>query len=289
MLRTNATNLQTALVFLRGAALAPADRMKRNFNRLLTRAVDPNMIPGIYDYCDGRCARCPFTARCLSFFDSRDLESQHDEQPPAATLERSLRRMIEFLNDVAVREGFDLSTALAEPRALDDDDDRDGQDDDDRNDPLVVSAREYADMTHPVMRALEPVLARRGDSALIDATDTITWFSTTLAPKIGRAIASGADGWEHSNDVQSDANGSAKVARLAIAESERAWRVLMEAGRATADGVPARAVAMLSEIDAGLAARFPMAMDFVRPGFDEPHRTSGAPPASAADESRGQP
>ena len=61
-------------------------------------------------------------------------------------------------------------------------------------------------------------------------------------------------------DVQSDANGSAKVARLLVADSRAAWRVLMEVGRAAADGVPAALVRLLDELDAGLAARFPRAI-----------------------------
>jgi hypothetical protein len=52
----------------------------------------------------------------------------------------------------------------------------------------------------------------------------------------------------------------------------------MELGRATADGVPAHLVRRLDEIDAGLAARFPQAMAFVRPGFDtdDPGRATAA-------------
>ena len=60
------------------------------------------------------------------------------------------------------------------------------------------------------------------------------------------------------------------MALLWIAESRRAWGVLMEAGKATADGVPAQAVAMLDALDAAVRTRFPHAMAFVRPGFDEP-------------------
>jgi len=51
--------------------------------------------------------------------------------------------------------------------------------------------------------------------------------------------------------------------------SRRAWTVLMEAGRATADGVPAQAVRILEELDAAVRARFPLVMALVRPGFDE--------------------
>ena len=139
-------------------------------------------------------------------------------------------------------------------------------------------------MTHPVMQALGPILVLRDDAALTDAADTIAWFSPLLAPKICRAIASRAD---DPNDRQSDANGSAKVARLAIAESRSAWGVLMEAGKATADGVPAAAVKMLDDIDRQLAERFPLAMEFVRPGFDEPAVAAGAqtrlPPCAPRD------
>jgi hypothetical protein len=126
------------------------------------------------------------------------------------------------------------------------------------------------------MQALQPILALRSDADLTAAADTIDWFSTLIASKIDRAIASRADGWDNPDDQQSDANGSAKVARLGIVESRRAWQVLMEAGRATADGVPARAVGMLEELDVLLAERFPLAMAFVRPGFDEPAVAAGA-------------
>ena len=252
--------------------------MNSEFERLVARAADPNLIPGIYDYCDGRCPRCPFNERCLSFLENRDLEAPQgpatNDEALAEALERSIQRTIEFLKETAKREGFDLSATLAAgPKASDDASDDPARH---RRDRLVVRAREYADMTDPVMRALAPVLVLRGDAALTDAADTIAWFSTRLAPKIVRAIATRADLSDDPNDRQSDANGSAKVARLAIAESRRAWEVLMEAGKASADGVPAAAVKMLDEIDLQLAERFPLAMEFVRPGFDEPAVAAGA-------------
>jgi len=246
--------------------------MDKDFDRLVARASDPNLIPGIYNYCDRRCPRCPFNERCLSFLDNRDLEAQHgplDDVPLAATIERSLRRTIEFIREVAEREGFDLP-AISPDEAPAVDSKRE------RHDPLAVRAREYAAMTHTIVQALEPIVALRGDADLTEAVDVIAWFSTLLAPKICRAIASHADLWEDPDEVQSDANGSAKVARLGIAESRRAWGVLMEAGKAMADGVPARAVQMLDDLDRQLDERFPRAMDFVRPGFDEPAVAAGA-------------
>ena len=89
----------------------------------------------------------------------------------------------------------------------------------------------------------------------------------SISAKVFRAVVGNPED-DFEDEVQNDANGSAKVARLMIDESERAWRTLMEPGKATADGVPARLVKLLDELDAGLEARFPKAMEFVRPGFD---------------------
>ena len=105
---------------------------------------------------------------------------------------------------------------------------------------------------------------------LVEAIETIEWFSSIVSSKLYRAICGEADGGEGRQDAQTDFNGSAKIALISIAESRRAWAVLMEAGRATADGVPAQAVKALDELDAAVRARFPRVMEFVRPGFDEP-------------------
>jgi hypothetical protein len=94
-----------------------------------------------------------------------------------------------------------------------------------------------------------------------------------ISSKLYRAICGQAEGWEGPDEVQTDFNGSAKIALIGIGESRRAWAVLMEAGRATADGVPAQAVRILEELDAAVRDRFPRVMAFVRPGFDEPENT----------------
>ena len=76
--------------------------------------------------------------------------------------------------------------------------------------------------------------------------------------------------------MQNDWNGSAKVARLAIAESIGAWRTLFEAGDTPIDASIRRTAGLLEQMDGDLAARFPLAMEFVRPGFDEPDVAAGA-------------
>ena len=236
------------------------------FDRLVGRARDPKLIPGIYNYCDGRCPRCAFTLRCLTYLDAQELKaSGESEQPLADTLGASLQRTLEMLAEVARREGLDTeSTAEEAAASADEDFERH------RQDPLAVRAREYGHLAWRIGRALAPIVAAREDARLIDAVETIEWFSSMISSKLYRAICGQAEGWEGREETQTDFNGSAKIALIAIAESRAAWSVLMEAGRATADGVPAHAVRTLDEIEASVRERFPRVMEFIRPGFDEP-------------------
>jgi len=239
------------------------------FDRLVARARDPRLIPGIYNYCDGRCPRCPFTQRCLTFLDTQEFRETAGEERSAETVSDSLQRTLEMLAEAARREGVDLSG----------DDDDDAEDADDasdanldrhRQDPLAVQAREYGRLAWRIGRAIAPIAAAREDAALVEAVDTIEWFSTMISAKLYRAVCGLAEGWEGAEESQTDFNGSAKIALIGIAESRRAWAVLMEAGRATADGVPAQAVRMLDALDAAVRERFPRVLAFVRPGFDDP-------------------
>jgi len=236
------------------------------FERLIARARDPRLIAGIYNFCDGRCPRCPFTERCLTYLDTQELKAERGEARSLAdTLGDSLQRTLAILAEAARRDGVDLDAPEDEAQACATERDLERH----RADPLVVRAREYGRLAWRIGRAIAPLAAARDDAALVEAVETIEWFASLISSKLYRAVCGQAEGWERPEDVQSDFNGSAKVALLGIADSRRAWTVLMEAGRATADGVPAQAVRILEELDAAVRARFPLVMAFVRPGFDE--------------------
>jgi hypothetical protein len=131
-----------------------------------------------------------------------------------------------------------------------------------------VLAREYANTTWPILRALRPILQIRGEAALLEALETLELHSSSISAKIFRAVWSAAEAGFDAADPQNDANGSAKIAQLMVRDCRLAWRALMEPGQATEDGVPARLVRMLDGLDVGIGVRFPRAMDFLRPGFD---------------------
>jgi hypothetical protein len=242
------------------------------FDRLVARAQDPRLIPGIYNYCDGRCPRCPFTRRCLTYLDTEELKtSAGDDRSLADLVGDSLQRTLEMLAEAARRDGVDLDALAEEAQASAADENLERL----RQDPLAVRAREYGRLAWRIGRAIAPLAAARDDAPLVDAVETIEWFSSMISSKVYRAVCGQADGWEGREEAQTDFNGSAKIALIGIAESRIAWAVLMEAGRAAADGVPAQAVRMLEALDAGIRERFPRVMEFVRPGFDEAAADSG--------------
>ncbi len=246
------------------------------FDAMVSRARQPNLIPAIYNYCDRRCERCRFTDRCFHHRETAqragEVAAADSPEAVAQIMMRSMERTMEMLRIAADRLGVDLTTDESEIAEQIEKDDADH----DRavRDPLVVKSKDYSTTVWPIARALRPILEARGDAAVLAALDTIDWLCLSVSSKTFRAVSGRDHDWDDPDDLQSDANGSAKVARLMIDESRRAWRVLMDAGRAAADGVPARLVQMLDDLDMDIAARFPRAMDFIRPGFDtEPLKT----------------
>jgi hypothetical protein len=294
-LRKNTAGTGSALAFLQGVT-------DDELEAIVERANDPSLIPGIYNWCDRRCERCAFSARCFQFrlaradgdemehASRRDRQRNRDDTLPAQ-IGGVFDRTIDLMRAIGRRIGMDVAEL---DRAMDAGlpADMTNRMDAAGGDPLVTMACGYAADVHPIVRVLAPVVAIRGDQASIDAVDDIEWYATLVSGKTYRAVLSSLEfedagrtcGPEVVSGWETDTRGSAKCARLFIAASIQAWRVLMEVGRATAHGVPARLVQVLTDLDRGLAARFPDAMSFVRPGFDEsatPAATVQAPGAFA--------
>ena len=250
--------------------------MEQDLEELVARASDPRWIPAIYNYCDRRCARCRFSERCFAF--DEEVRQGAPAQDVVEVASKSLGRSLRLLHGYAESEGLDLCEG--DPGEAPARDAAEG-------DALVVAAHQYAADCLTLLNALQSQLGADAAIDVRDAIDSLQWLSTMIGPKIYRALAGLADRlspWDH--PFQNDAHGSAKTARLMIADSLAAWHVVNAFGRATPDSPTRSLAARLERIDADLATRIPRAMEFVRPGFDEPLRGTVQPGSPNADDER---
>lgn len=232
---------------------------------------------GFHYFCDHRCWRCALSERCPVFIRWKKLSKRRRAlfAGPAGRVASVLAVSVEVTIEEAAVLSAEIERTMPlerkaleralEPAAVPGESDVATHA---RQDPVVEKGAEYAQACWPALQTLRPLLSSKGDAAAVDAAERLEEMCATIASKVFRAISGTFNVGADPNDVQSDANGSAKVALLLIEESRQAWRELMAPGRAIADGLPARFVAMLDALEAGLLQRFPRAFDFVRPGFD---------------------
>ena len=234
--------------------------MDQELEDLVARASDPRWIPAIYNYCDRRCARCRFSERCFAF--NEEVREGAGAEDIVDVASESLDRSLRLLHAYAESEGVDIQTTdpgeVSARNAMEED-------------ALVVATHQYASESWKLMDALESQLAPGAAVDVRDAIDSLKRLSTMIGPKIYRALAGLVDPLSPADHpTQNDAHGSAKTARLMIADSLAAWRVVNQLGRASLDSPTRTLAAMLDRIDQELAQRIPRAMEFIRLGFDEP-------------------
>ncbi len=243
------------------------------------RAQDPTLIPGIYNYCHHRCEQCAFTGRCYSFREEQQEAHDHPERSLEDHIEASFSRAAALMTAWCEQHGID-PTAVEEEAAIDNSDGATRADDEKADDGVLQRmARKYSSEAYRIVAPLSNLSRFHAWApAVAAAIDTIGWYSGLIPAKIARALHGAADEQRFVDEdpVQNDWNGSAKVARLAIAESIGAWRTLFEAGDTPVDASIRGTANLLEQMDRDLAVRFPLAMEFVRPGFDEPLVAAGA-------------
>ena len=250
--------------------------------RTLTElANNPDLISGIYNYCDRWCERCPLTSRCLVYAteqEDNDSPESHDVRNEAfwQKLTAVFQETREMIVDWAREAGVDLNGAADEletrpqrKRQLVD------------NHPLTKAGKKYANAASDWLRELDQTieisdlratdLDRENSEQLEDAREVIQWYQYQIAVKTMRALSGRKeelDGDPEIAEFPKDSDGSAKVALIGVDRSIAAWRLLQLS-------LPERAgsivplILQLERLRNRVEKTFPEARDFVRPGFDE--------------------
>ena len=262
----------------------------------LERVMDnPDFIPGIYNYCDRWCERCPMTARCATFA-IEQLQNENREDVEESVTEDStidalgkldelFRMTIRMIQQTAEEMGMDLKMEVTES---------DFEEDLGGNTSslyLLPEAKEYANeaskwFEHASEVELWPFLEKEWQdsinlnlpnrSPVLDAEQTrdafeiINWYQYQIQVKLQRAIRALRKVKKQDRGAEferSDANGSAKVALIGLDRSIDAWAHFLKIIPEEQDTL-LPILALLAKIRRKTEKLFPEARSFQRPGLD---------------------
>ena len=251
--------------------------------------INPNHIPGIYNYCDRWCERCPFTSRCLNFEMSEEKfgdiqDGDIDNEVFWQRLSETFQETMTMLKEMAEERGIDLDSL-------------DLEDSQDLEDPLeeksvvhIAShmAKSYIDTVEKWFNenvyifeddARQMAAAHVADSSesqlqedtvsLIDSVEVIRWYQHQIYVKLKRAIHSSQnEDFEIQNGFPKDSDGSTKVALIGMDRSISAWGKMTKYFPDQKENI-LNIINHLDRLRRQTEKKFPAARAFVRPGFDD--------------------
>lgn len=253
---------------------------------------NPNLIDGIYNYCDRWCERCPMTARCAVFLTTPILNPEDFENEEA--FEKAMLRQI----DESMELSMDLLHQIAEEKSIDlDEIDEDEswtekaeamQEEIDQS-PLSILSLEYLQLGADWLKTAGPDIKNLGETlqrtalmklpdshpeqdaaVLKDALENITYYLHQIYVKVVRAQSgrTRSDAWFEENDFPKDSDGSAKVALIGIDRSMDAWGAFLPHLPDQEESILTM-LSKLQQLRTMLESTFPDARSFKRPGFDD--------------------
>jgi hypothetical protein len=263
-------------------------------------AKDSKYIPGIYNYCDRWCERCPFTSRCLNCTlvneQFGDLENI-DELNEAfwEKFSEMLHGTLAMIRDIAKEQGIDLDAMDAENDHGHDDVHKEkplahlishasegyAKSVDrwfDSNEYLFLEKEEEMNRIRIISQQSNPLQNSQDIQDINDAVEIIRWYQWQIHVKLKRAI-DGASMRESIDldEFPKDSDGSAKVALIGIDRSLSAWKVLLTVFPGQKKQI-LDFITKLEHIKNRVENQFPDARNFIRPGFDENKEKDDAKP-----------
>ncbi len=252
-------------------------------------------IPGIFNYCDYWCERCAFTLRCRNFQMGAELaRADRDENDAPAKRDAANASFWTALAEQLNRPAGDWISDGADDFVLEPDPDWNEREKSRREavrqHPLARMAMDYMQAVAQWLEGAQADLkavademvetARRPISGDIEAEaleigemlEVLTWYHTLIPPKLSRALDSRLEAMEPDDGEpeelgeirMADANGSGRVALLAIERSIAAWVRLRELVPAQEDAI-LKMLVTLDRLRAGIHLALPGARDFHLP------------------------
>lgn len=242
-------------------------------------------IPGIYNWCDRWCERCPQTDRCRVFEKEERRKSSNQDNEWPEVVSDNLNETLEMLKKMADEMGIDLDSEEVKEESAAQMALEEAQGVIAENHPLHELSEEYwkkgkdwLDSELPEENLLEwkswVELGRENSEAIEsdlrsaeEALEVIQWYLFFIPVKIKRALHDQMDGfWDQYPDEERSDLGTAKIAAIAVERSLEAWEFLY---KLFPKEELLAVLALLEKLREGLIEVFPNYPKFIRPGFDD--------------------
>jgi len=241
---------------------------KSQFINLLTEtANNPQMIHGIFNWCDRWCERCSQTAHCTLYKTSTHLPSDSPEEF-FKSLSMVFEATIDMLKEYSEKSGIDFESL----KESDFDCEYDRKKYLVRNDAGISLAKQYGKQVAHWFDSLKrkdtfSMEIRLQDAMFTDCLEVIQWYQYLLEVKLARALMSQKDEEEeHSNPY--DSIGNAKLLLVSIERNIGAWGYLYQKFKENEDEI-LDILVCLQRLHKKIEQTFPEAQTFIRPGLDK--------------------
>jgi len=248
-------------------------------------------IPGIYNWCDKWCERCPLTSRCLLYEKEAGLTDEEKDISNEAfwkNLSASFAETASLLQKDAEKFGIDLNAITPEEIQESVQEHQVKQLMVDAH-PLSIHSEKYPYKVKDWMDqyaiqinadqiikevSLGLKTEEEAENSMLflkDGLEIIRWYQFMVHVKCKRALSDRQMEEMFGEDLPEEEkshNGSAKVAAIAIDRSIQSWVLLLEFLPEQEDSI-LEILGLLQKIKKLLHSTFPCFGKFIRPGFDD--------------------
>ena len=250
----------------------------------LKRIVDsPEMISGIYNYCDRWCERCNFTHRCATYAMEQEQFADPEKDMKNEVFWDKLSEMFEVTMEMILEDAEDLGIDLDDVDTTEYDAAHEKVEEATQEHYCTIASSSYHKNVTTWFERAETLLKDKeaainknskigleNDEAeeLKDAIDVIYWYQFQIHVKIRRGLHGKLDDFEEDPDFPKDSDGSIKVALIGIDRSIAAWGKLLSLLPEKEDEI-LELLVQLEKLRRSTEKEFSDARDFKRVGFDD--------------------
>ena len=248
---------------------------KQQFISNLTETIeDPQMIRGIFNWCDRWCERCSHTGRCTLYNTSSQLPADSPDEF-FKSLSMVFEATMEILTELLENSDIDVASIESDFKKRSDRDEKLIR----QNDSIAL-AKQYGKQVAQWLDSLEKKNAysmevRFQDEMLADCFEVIQWYQYMLEVKMMRALLSQKDEEEEESEPY-DSLGIAKLLLVSIERAIGAWGYLYQKFKEDEDEILDMLV-NLQRLSKKIEHSFPDARAFIRPGLDDAEQTEQSP------------